>query len=39
MKFVPDIGKIEVSDYFPSKDEELILEFEEQAEKDVDEKK
>lgn len=40
MKFIPDIGKIDVSDYFPSEEEEkLILEFEEQAEKDIDEKK
>ena len=38
MKFIPDIGKIEVSDYYPSEEEEkLILELEEQAEKDIDE--
>ena len=38
--FIPNVGIAEVSDYVPSKEEEeLILEFEEQAEKDIEEKK
>lgn len=38
--YIPNIGIAEVSDYNPAAEEEkLILAFEEQAEKDVEEKK
>jgi len=38
--FIPNVGIAEVSDYIPTKEEEkIILETEEQAEKDIAEKK
>lgn len=38
--YIPNVGIAEVSDYIPSPEEEQkIIEFEEQAEKDIDELK
>lgn len=38
--YIPNVGIAEVSDYIPSPEEEQkIIEFEEQAEKDIDEMK
>jgi len=38
--YIPNVGIAEVSDYYPTAEEEkLILEYEEQAERDIAEKK
>lgn len=38
--FIPSVGTAEISEYFPTKEEEkLILQFEEEAEKDIKNKK
>ena len=38
--YIPNVGIAEISDYYPTTEEEkLILEYEEQAERDIAEKK
>ena len=38
--YIPNLGIAEVSDYIPTKDEEkLFIQFEKQAEKDIEQKK